>query len=108
MGGMGGGKSSLSLQKKSRWGRFYMAVSEIKGAPCIRCAHFHDRVHDFRRCAPGVYTFFEPHIQRVHGEIPGRTVLREVHPLGAPNKTLILDTAWAMLKGGATSFHPLK
>ena len=33
-------------------------VSEIKGAPCTRRAHFHGRVHDFRRCAPGVSTFF--------------------------------------------------
>ena len=35
-----------------------VSVSEIKGAPCTRCAHFHGRVHDFRRCAPGVCTFF--------------------------------------------------
>ena len=37
----------------------YQSVSEIKGAPCTRCAHFHDWVHNFRRCAPGVCTFFE-------------------------------------------------
>ena len=37
-----------------------VTVSEIKGAPCTRCAHFHGRVHDFRRCAHGVCTFFEP------------------------------------------------
>ena len=37
-----------------------LSVSEIKGAPCARCAHFHGRVHDFRRCAPFVCTFFEP------------------------------------------------
>ena len=36
------------------------AVYEIKGAPCARRAHFHGRVHDFQRCAPGVCTFFEP------------------------------------------------
>ena len=36
------------------------SVSEIKGAPCTRRAHFHGRVHNFRRCAPGVCTFFEP------------------------------------------------
>ena len=30
---------------------------------------------------------------RVQGEIPGRTFLEEVHPVGAPNRTLILDTA---------------
>ena len=35
-----------------------VSVSEIKGAPCTRRAHFHGRVHDFRRCAPGVCTFF--------------------------------------------------
>ena len=29
----------------------------------------------------------------MHGEIPWRTVLGEVHPVGAPNKTLISDTA---------------
>ena len=29
----------------------YQSVSEIKGATCTRCAHFHDWVHDFRRCA---------------------------------------------------------
>ena len=30
---------------------------------------------------------------RVHGEIPGRTFLGEVHPVGAPTKTLISNTA---------------
>ena len=35
-------------------------MSEIKGAPCTRRAHFHDRVHDFQRYAPCVCTFFEP------------------------------------------------
>ena len=52
---------------------------------------------DFRRCVPGVCTFFEPviqlHIKRVHGKTPGHTFLGEVHPVGAPNKTLISDTA---------------
>ena len=43
-------------------------VSEIKGAPCTRCAHFHGRVHDFRRCAPGVCTFFEPFIIAIYWE----------------------------------------
>ena len=28
-----------------------------KGAPCARRAHFHGRVHDFWRCAPGVCRF---------------------------------------------------
>ena len=28
----------------------------------------------------------------MHGEIPGCTVLEEVHHVGAPNKTLISDT----------------
>ena len=36
-----------------------LAVSEIKGAPCTRRAHFHDRVHNFRRCAPSGCKFFE-------------------------------------------------
>ena len=71
-------------------------LSEIKGAPCARCAHFHGQVHDFRRCAPGVCKFFKPviiaNIEKVHGEIPGRTVLGDVHPVDAPNKTLISDT----------------
>ena len=34
------------------------------------------------------------HIMRVHGEITGRTFLGEVHPVGAPNKILISDTAY--------------
>ena len=81
-------------------------VSETKGAPCARHAHFHGRVHDFRRCAHGVYTFFEPviiaRIKRVHEEIPGRTVSGEVHPVGAINKTLISDTGHlnVKLRGG--------
>ena len=33
------------------------------------------------------------HIRRVHGENLGCTVLVEVHPMGAQNKTLISDTA---------------
>ena len=32
-------------------------MSEIKGAPCTRRAHFHGQVHDYWRCAPGVCTF---------------------------------------------------
>ena len=95
--------------KKSKFYRIKISiietVSEIKGAPCARCAHFHGRVHGFRRCAPGVCTLFEPFIiatyyMRVHGEISGhtflgevrRTVLGGVHPVGAPTKTLISDT----------------
>ena len=45
-----------------------ISVSEIKGAPCTRRAHFHGRVHDFRRCAPGVCTFFEPFIIAIYWE----------------------------------------
>ena len=44
------------------------AVSEIKGAPCTRRAHFHGRVHDFRRCGPGVRTFFELFIIAIYWE----------------------------------------
>ena len=33
------------------------------------------------------------HIRRVHGKILGRTVIEQVHPGGAQNKTLISDTA---------------
>ena len=39
-----------------------LAVSEINGAPCTPRAHFHSRVHDFWRCAPGVCMFFKPSI----------------------------------------------
>ena len=31
-------------------------MSEIKGTPCTRCAHFRGRVHDFRRFSPGAYS----------------------------------------------------
>ena len=45
---------------------------------------------------PECARFFESlsllHSRRVHGENPGCTVLREVHPVGAQNKTLISDT----------------
>ena len=71
-------------------------MSEIKGAPCTRCAHFHGRVHVFRRCAPGVCTFFSAiyncFILGGIGAISGCTVLGEVHPVSAQNKSLILDT----------------
>ena len=43
-----------------------------------------------------MHVFFENlsllHIRRVHGENPGCTVLEEMHPVGAQNKTLISDT----------------
>ena len=72
-------------------------MSEIKGAPWTRRVHYNGRVHDFRRCAPGVWTFFEPFIiaiiGRVYGEMSGCTVLGEVHPVSAQNKSLISDTA---------------
>ena len=65
-------------------------MSEIKGAPCTR-------VHDFRRCAPGVCMFLEPSIIAIywvgHGAISGCTVLWEVHPASAQNNSLISDTA---------------
>ena len=32
---------------------------------------------------------FHMNIWDLHGEIPGRTILGEVYPVGAPNKTLI-------------------
>ena len=47
---------------------YRLSVSEIKGAPCTRRAHFHGRVHDFRKCAPGVCTFFEPFIIAIYWE----------------------------------------
>ena len=43
-----------------------ISVSEIKGATHTRRAHFHSRVHDFRRCAPGVWMFFEPFIIAIY------------------------------------------
>ena len=47
-------------------------------------------------CTKRVHVCFEPVIIAtyigVHREIPGRTVLGKVHPVGAPNKTLISDT----------------
>ena len=47
-------------------------------------------------CTRSVHVFFQIlsllHIRRVHGEIPGCTVLGEVHPVGAQNKILISDT----------------
>ena len=45
-----------------------LTVSEIKGAPCTRRAHFYSRVHDFQRCAPGVCTFLELSIIAVYRE----------------------------------------
>ena len=36
------------------------------------------------------------HIRRVHGYISGCTVLGEVHPVGAQDKTLISDTAYSV------------
>ena len=32
----------------------------------------------------------------MHGEIHGCTVLGEVHPVGAPNKTLLSDTVYIL------------
>ena len=39
------------------------------------------------------------HIGRVHGTISGCTVLWEVHPTSAQNKSLISDTGGTMKKG---------
>ena len=54
----------MGLQTSESTHTFYIgAVSEIKGAPCTRGAHFHGRVHDFRRCAASsVCTFLLPFI----------------------------------------------
>ena len=46
----------------------HLAVSEIKGAHCTRRAHFRGRLHDFRKCAPGVCTFLEPFIIAIYWE----------------------------------------
>ena len=84
-------------------GVYIIAVSEIKGAPCARRAHFRGRVHDFLR----VYHYYivELSSRRVHGENPGCTVLREVHPVGAQNKTLISDTALILDKRVSYLLH---
>ena len=62
----------------------------------VHPTHLRGRVNDFRRCAPGVCTFLSCssllHIRRVHGKISMRTILGEVHPVGAQNKTSISDT----------------
>ena len=50
-------KLSLAIKAQGS-GPNSLTVSEIKGAHCTRRAHFHCRVHDFRRRAPGVCTFF--------------------------------------------------
>ena len=43
-------------------------------------------------CARFLSPLLKLHIKRVHGEILGRTISGEVHPVGALNKTLISDT----------------
>ena len=45
-----------------------IAVSKIKGAPCTWRAHFHGRVHNVRKCAPSVCTFFEIFIIAIYWE----------------------------------------
>ena len=70
-------------------------MSEIKGVPGVHsseagCTIF-GGVHPV--CARFSSILSLLHMRRVHGEIPRRTVLGEVHPVGAPNKTLITDTA---------------
>ena len=69
-------------------------MSEIKGAPCVQCAHFHGRVHDFRRCAPGVCTSFEPIIIATYTEGAWRNSRAHSFRKSAPNKTLISDTVY--------------
>ena len=72
-------------------------VSEIKGAPCTRRAHFHGRVHDFRRCAPSVCMFFEPFCIAIYWE--GAWTIFRVHsfrgsaPCECTKYKLISDTA---------------
>ena len=72
-------------------------MSEIKGAPCTRRAHFHGRVHDFRRCAPGVCTFFEPFIIAIYQE--GAWTNVRVHSFrgSAPCESLISAVSPLML-----------
>ena len=43
-------------------------------------------------CARFLRHLLKLHIKRVQREIPGCRILGEVHPVGAPNKTLISDT----------------
>ena len=84
-------------------------VSEIKGAPCTRRAHFHSRVHDFRSCAPGVCTIFEPFIIAIYWEGAWSNFrvhsLWEVHPVSAQNKSLISDTAQGASLGRTLLYH---
>ena len=55
----------------------------------------------FEGVHPECARFFEYlsllHIRRVHGENPGCTVLGEMHPVSAHNKTLISDTGSIMI-----------
>ena len=77
-------------------------MSEIKGAPCARhtisaagCTIFlifffwggGGVLHP--ECAHFLSYLLLLHIRRVHETIPGCTVLGEVYPVGAHNKTLI-------------------
>ena len=77
--------------KSSHKKTLYISVSEIKGAHC------RGRVHNFWRCAPGVYTlFFRFYHYYILGgcmtKLPGAEYLGEVNLVGAQNKTLISDT----------------
>ena len=54
------GDGRLSMRRSASLSTVSLqAVSEIKHAPCTRCAHFQGRVHDFQRGAPGLCTLFQ-------------------------------------------------
>ena len=54
------------------------------------------------RFSLGHYLKIWLHIRRLHGEIPGRTVLGEMHPAGARNTMLISDTAFLEVVGSCS------
>ena len=63
-----------------------MPVSEIKGEPCTILGGVHPVCARFLSHLLLLYT------GRVYGSISGCTVLWEVHPASAQNKSLISDT----------------
>ena len=94
------GKSQLSPWKlkcsHNLWDRIQSGVipSWSRHRGLSRCPSF---TYSLTLQCPKLCMFFELLIittRRVHGKIPGCTILGEVHPVGAQNKTLILDTEY--------------
>ena len=62
-----------------------MRYLQYERCPKLRVHPFHGRVHDFRRCAPVAFTFFEPCIIAIYGggaHVYGKCTLR-VHKIKA-------------------------